>query len=81
LTERFRVDAEIRKEEEKAVKAPDFIRDYLSKHETGTAAEIAQATGLERKAVNQALPRMCESGELVKVRRGVYQLRGDKWWL
>jgi hypothetical protein len=80
-TQHFRDFHESRREEEKAVMGPDFIRAYLEKHATGTAAEIARATGLERKAVNQALRRMCQSGEVIKVSRGVYQLRGDKWWL
>jgi len=81
LTKEFRVQAEIRKEEERAFRMPDFIRSYLSKNVTATAAEIARITTIDRKTINQALRRMCESGELVKVSRGVYQLRGDKWWL
>lgn len=81
LTQPFRDQHEIRKLEQKAYRTPDFIRDYFSKHETGTAAEIARTSGIDRKTINQALRRMCESGELVKVSRGVYQRRGDIWWL
>lgn len=81
LTEPFRVQHEIRKEEEAAFRTPDYLRGYFEKNETGTAAGIAGSTGIDRKTINQALRRMCESGELVKVSRGVYQRRGDKWWL
>jgi hypothetical protein len=81
LTKDFRVQAEIRKEEKRAFRMPDFILSYLSKNETATAAEIAYTTTIDRKTINQALRRLCESGKLVKVSRGVYQLRGDKWWL
>jgi Transcriptional regulator, AbiEi antitoxin len=81
LTKQYRDQHEIRREEERAFRMPDFIRTYLSKHETATATEVARITTIDRKTVNQALRRMCESGELVKVSRGVYQLRGDKWWL
>jgi sulfur relay (sulfurtransferase) DsrC/TusE family protein len=81
LTQRFRDQHEIRKLEEQAYRTPHFIRDYFSKHETATAAEIARSSGIDRKTINQALRRMCESGNLVKVSRGVYQRRGDKWWL
>ena len=77
LTQRFRDQHEIRKLEEQAYRTPDFIRDYFSKHETATAAEIARSSGIDRKTINQALKRLCESGELVKVSRGVYQRRGD----
>jgi DNA-binding MarR family transcriptional regulator len=81
LTKPFRVQHEIRKLEEKAYRTPDFVKDYFSKHETATAAEIAHSSGIDRKTINQALKRLCQAGELVKVRRGVYQRRGDKWWL
>ena len=77
LTKEFRVQHEIRKQEEQAYQTPDFIRDYFEKHETATAAEIAGNSGIDRKTINQALKRLCESGTLVKVRRGVYQRRGD----
>jgi hypothetical protein len=81
LTQRFRDQHEIRKLEEQAYRTPDFLLDYFSKHETATAAEIARTSGIDRKTINQALKRMTESGEVVKVSRGVYQRRGDKWWL
>ncbi len=81
LTQPFRDQHEIRRLEEQAYRTPDFLRDYFSKHETATAAEIARSSGIDRKTINQALKRLCESGTLVKVRRGVYQRRGDKWWL
>jgi hypothetical protein len=81
LTQRFRDHHEIRNQEEAAYKAPDFLRDYFSKHETATAAEIARNSRIDRKTINQALKRLGASGELVKVSRGVYQRRGDKWWL
>lgn len=80
LTQRFRDQQEIRKLEEQAYRTPDFIRDYFEKHETATAAEIASSS-IDRKTINQVLKRMYESGQLVKVSRGVYQRRGDKWWL
>jgi Fic family protein len=80
-TKEFRVQHEIRKLEQKAYRTPDFVKDYFSTHETATAAEIARSSGIDRKTINQALKRLFESGELVKVRRGVYQRRGDKWWL
>ena len=83
LTEPFRVQHEIRRLEKQAYRAPDFLRDYFSTHETATAAEIARNSKVDRKTINKALGRMCksESGELVRVSRGVYQRRGDKWWL
>jgi hypothetical protein len=81
LTKEFRVQHEIRKQEEKAYRTPDFIREYFEKDGAATAAEIARSSGIDRKTINQGLKRLCESGELVRVRRGVYQRRGDKWWL
>ena len=77
LTQPLRDQHEIRKLEEQAYRTPHFIRDYFSKHETATAAEIARSSKIDRKTINQALKRLCESGELVKVSRGVYQRRGD----
>ena len=77
LTQPFRDQHEIRRLEEQAYRTPDFILDHFSKHETATAAEIAGSSGIDRKTINQALKRLCESGELVKVSRGVYQRRGD----
>jgi hypothetical protein len=81
LTQQYRVQHEIRKLEAQAYRTPDFIQDYFEKNETATAAEIAHSSGIDRKTINQALRRICDSGNLVKVSRGVYQRRGDKWWL
>lgn len=78
LTEPFRLQHEIRKQEKQASRTPDFIRNYFEKHETATAAEIAHSSIIDRKTINQGLKRLCESGELEKVSRGVYRLRGDK---
>jgi Fic family protein len=77
LTQPLRDQHEIRKLEEQAFRTPDFLRDYFEKHETATAAEIAGSSGIGRKTINQALKRLCESGALVKVSRGVYRRRGD----
>jgi DNA-binding MarR family transcriptional regulator len=77
LTQPLRDQHEIRKLEEQAYRTPDFILDYFSKHETATAAEIARSSGIDRKTINQALRRMCQFGNLIKVSRGVYQRRGD----
>lgn len=81
LTEPLRVQHEIRKQEEAAYQAPDYIRGYFSEHETATAVEIERSSGIKRKTANQVLKRMFDAGELAKVSRGVYQRRGDKWWL
>lgn len=81
LTAPFREMYESRKADARVPKAPDYIEDYLSKHTTASAAEMERDTGIDRKTLNQALGRLCKSGKVVRVSRGVYQLRGDKWWL
>lgn len=81
LTQPFRDQHEISRLEGQAYGTPDFIRDHFEKNETATATDIARNSRIDRKTINQALRRLCKSGELVKVSRGVYQRRGDKWWL